>query len=151
MNIQEIAKQMTRAEFEKVILNRLELGCYLNSCPNAYGLTDDCGQSCTQCWLDATKDMQFKGESKDADAERYFGINKQSDFYKKLDELIYSWDVCLTEGLEQLYEHYSAKWDLAQSALKEITGIEFHFSRTDTYYGICTEDEEFLIKVNRRL
>lgn len=140
MDIQEKAKQMTRAEFVKVLSSRL-----VNSCPSAYGLKDDCGQNCTQCWLDAIKDVKFKGE------ERHFGISKQSDFYKKLDELIYSWDVCLTEGLEQLYEHYLAKWDLAQSALKEITGIEFHFSRTDTYYGICTEDEEFLIKVNRKL
>ena len=32
------------------------------------------------------------------------------------------------------------KWEAFQLAIKQFYGLEFHFTRTDEYFGICTED-----------
>lgn len=77
------------------------------------------------------------------------GINEKSEFMEQLKKLIYNWNLSLDDNLTELQGHYLAMWELAQAALKEITGIEFHFTRTDSFYGICTEDEDFLIKVDK--
>ncbi|UZQ49814.1 hypothetical protein [Clostridium kluyveri] len=79
----------------------------------------------------------------------YFGINQNSEFLKQLENLVYNWDLSIKDGLEELRGHYIAMWELAQSALKELTGQDFYFSRTDAYFGICNSDNEFLIKENR--
>lgn len=35
-------------------------------------------------------------------------------------------------------------------AVRQFYGIEYCFSRTDEYFGVCTEDEtDWLFKVNR--
>lgn len=78
----------------------------------------------------------------------YFGIDENSEFLKKVEEFIYNWDLSIINNLD-LNAFYIEKWDLIQSALKEITGINFFFTRTDNYYGVCTENGEFLIKANR--
>lgn len=42
------------------------------------------------------------------------------------------------------------KWKVFKLAIKQFYGIEFFFTRTDTYYGVCTEDESiWLMKVER--
>lgn len=44
-----------------------------------------------------------------------------------------------------------ARWEVYKMALKYIFGVDYHFTRTDEYFGICTADEsEWLIKKERR-
>lgn len=43
-----------------------------------------------------------------------------------------------------------AKWEIFKMAIKQFYGIEYNLTRTDEYFGICTEDEsDFLIKERR--
>lgn len=39
-----------------------------------------------------------------------------------------------------------AQWEVYKLALKQFYGIEYSFTRTDDYYGICTGDEDFLFQ-----
>lgn len=42
------------------------------------------------------------------------------------------------------------KWNIFRVVLKQFYGKEYHFTRTDDYYGICTEDEsDWLFKVDK--
>lgn len=42
------------------------------------------------------------------------------------------------------------RWEVFKLAIKQFYGIEFFFTRTDEYFGICTEDETiWLLKVKR--
>lgn len=42
------------------------------------------------------------------------------------------------------------RWEVFKLAIKQFYGIEFFFTRTDTYYGVCTEDESvWLMKETR--
>lgn len=44
----------------------------------------------------------------------------------------------------------AAEWNGFKEVLKYICGMEFFFTRTDEYFGICTEDEEiWLFKEER--
>ena len=81
----------------------------------------------------------------------YFGIKLDCEFMIKVKNLITNWDAHLSGSGELIYDIvFLDLWSMAQAALKEITGIEFHFSRTDEHYGICTEDgQEFLLKFER--
>lgn len=43
-----------------------------------------------------------------------------------------------------------AQWEVYKMAVRQFYGIEYCFSRTDEYFGICTEDEtDWLFKVDR--
>lgn len=43
-----------------------------------------------------------------------------------------------------------AQWEVYRMAIKHFYGVEYHFTRTDEYYGLCTEDEsDWLMKVDR--
>ena len=43
-----------------------------------------------------------------------------------------------------------AQWEVYQMAIKQFYGIEYHFTRTDEYYGVVTEDyKDWLYKVER--
>ncbi len=42
-----------------------------------------------------------------------------------------------------------AEWRIYQLALKQFYCIDYHFSRTDSYYGICTDNEDWLFKEER--
>ena len=43
-----------------------------------------------------------------------------------------------------------AQWEIYKMAIKQFFGIEYHFTRTDEYFGIVTEDEtDWLIKIER--
>ncbi len=45
-----------------------------------------------------------------------------------------------------------AQWEVYRMAIKHFYGVEYHFTRTDEYYGLCTEDEiDWLMKVDRGL
>ena len=76
-------------------------------------------------------------------------VNKEellkSDFMKQIERLILNWDKALYES-DMVKSHICLRgWEIAQAALKIITGSEYHFTRSERYYGICTEDNKFLL------
>lgn len=47
-------------------------------------------------------------------------------------------------------ESYFAQWAIYKMAIKQFYCIEYHFTRTDEYFGLVTEDEtDWLIKIER--
>ena len=45
-----------------------------------------------------------------------------------------------------------AQWEVYKMAIKHMYGVEYHFSRTDEYYGLCNNDgSDWLMKVDRGL
>lgn len=57
-----VSKELTRDEMIQVIENDLTRceGFYL--CPVKYGLDSHCETNCRECWLNAIKEVKFKGE-----------------------------------------------------------------------------------------
>lgn len=54
------------------------------------------------------------------------------------------------QSLQENIDILFAKWEVFKLAVKQFYGIEYHFTRTDEYYGLCTEDEgDYLIKIVR--
>lgn len=69
----------------------------------------------------------------------------KSTFMKQVESLISKWDKALKEN-DMICSHACLQsWELIQAALKFITSTDWHFTRTERYYGICTEDEKFLL------
>lgn len=96
-------------------------------------------------------------------------LNKEkilkTELGSSLHECITAWDHWLTElrkfsidTVDQKYRETrkaadwcQAQWEVYQMALKQFYGIEYHFTRTDKYFGVCTEDEaDWLFKVERK-
>ncbi len=90
----------------------------------------------------------------------------QTDFGCMLKENIERWDDLLTRYTlfhssakweNKLYlsarfglERCSAHWSGCQAALQHVYGISYYFTRTDEYFGVCTEDEkDWLFKIER--
>ena len=80
-------------------------------------------------------------------------------------ECVTAWDKWLTElrkfNICDINSEYretrkaadwcQAQWEVYQMAVKQFYNIEYHFSRTDEYFGICTEDEtDWLFRVERQ-
>ena len=43
-----------------------------------------------------------------------------------------------------------AQWDVYAIVLRELFGQEYYFSRTDEYFGVCTEDEkDWLFRIEK--
>lgn len=97
-------------------------------------------------------------------------LNKEkilkTELGSSLHECITAWDHWLTElrkfsidTVDQKYRETrkaadwcQAQWKVYQMALKQFYGIEYHFTRTDKYFGVCTEDEaDWLFKVEREV
>lgn len=71
-----------------------------------------------------------------------------------LDECVKSWDFAIRGGnkTKPLADWCRAQWEVYQIMFRQMYGIEYHFSRTNEYFGICTEDrEDWLIKVERKI
>lgn len=69
-----------------------------------------------------------------------------------LQECIKSWDFALKGGNKTKPIAYwcQAQWEVYRIMFRQLYGIEYHFSRTDEYFGVCTEDEtDWLFKVGR--
>ena len=79
-----------------------------------------------------------------------------------LQECITSWDIALNNcskcrGDENNYKQErkvanwcQAQWEVYRLAIKQFYGVEYHFTRTDEYYGVVTEEEtDWLFKVMR--
>lgn len=81
-------------------------------------------------------------------------LNKQAflktEFGVELLNCIKSWDKWLIEGNREAAKWCQAQWEVYQLALKQFYEVEYYFSRTDSYFGICTIDEsDYLFKVER--
>lgn len=88
----------------------------------------------------------------------------QSDLGQTLIKVITLWDEALIE-----LRHYHPqtpefkywdkvslinreRWEIFQRTLYHFYGIEYHFTRTDEYFGLVTEDEtDWLIKIEREV
>ncbi len=90
----------------------------------------------------------------------------KTEFGAALEELIREWDsaletredengvrhILLDGSRRNIRERCLAQWEVYQLAMKQFYGIEFHFTRTDEYFGVCTEDgQDWLLKVDRNL
>lgn len=93
----------------------------------------------------------------------------KTEFGSNLEECISTWDKALEERRKVIpgmaghsekglgYKYWDntckwceAQWEVYQMAIKQFYGIEFHFTRTDEYFGIVTEDgTDWLIKEER--
>lgn len=81
----------------------------------------------------------------------------KSELGTTLQECVKAWDFWLKIRLRDNNEEVRkglnwcrAQWEVIQIAIKQFYGIEYHFSRTEEYYGVCTEDEtDWLFKVER--
>lgn len=50
------------------------------------------------------------------------------------------------QALDKDIQTLFSKWHVFQLAIKQFYGIEYNFTRTDEYYGVCTNEEDFLFK-----
>ena len=67
-----------------------------------------------------------------------------------LKDSIDCWDKYLGKNDYEKAQVFQFQWFVYQTAIKQFYGIEYHFTRTDEYYGIVTEDyENWLFKVER--
>lgn len=89
-------------------------------------------------------------------------LNKEkflkTEFGMELTCMITAWDQNLeknrrTEENKEILNALiwcQAQWEVYRMAIRHCYGVEYHFTRTDEYYGICTEDENnWLMKVTR--
>lgn len=80
----------------------------------------------------------------------------KSELGLKLQALVRKWDLALQQGgmrdpgKQEEIDRCLAQWEVYQLAMKQFYGLEYHFTRTDEYFGAVTEDEaDWLIKVDR--
>lgn len=81
----------------------------------------------------------------------------KSELGTAMQECVKAWDYWLeirrrnnSEAVRKGLDWCQAQWVVLQIAIKQFYGIEYHFSRTEEYYGVCTEDEtDWLFKVER--
>lgn len=97
-------------------------------------------------------------------------LNKEkflkSELGGNLQECVTAWDHWLTElrkfNIDTVGQKYretrkaadwcQAQWEVFQTVMRQFYNIEYHFSRTDEYFGVCTEDEtDWLFKVEREV
>ena len=96
--------------------------------------------------------------------EDHTKLNKEeflnTEFGGELEYTITTWDQTLEkdsqtgEGKENIktLAWCQARWEVYRMAIKHFYGVEYYFTRTDEYYGLCTEDEsDWLMKVERGL
>lgn len=97
-------------------------------------------------------------------------LNKEkflkSELGGNLQECVTAWDHWLTElrkfNIDTVGQKYretrkaadwcQAQWEVFQTVMRQFYNVEYHFSRTDEYFGVCTEDEtDWLFKVEREV
>lgn len=81
-----------------------------------------------------------------------------------LQECVTAWDHWLSElrkfNISTVNRDYhevrkaadwcQAQWEVYQIMFRQLYHVDYHFSRTDEYFGVCTEDEtDWLFKVER--
>ena len=70
----------------------------------------------------------------------------KTEFGGELESTITAWDDALSRNREdkevlRTLAWCQAQWEVYRMAIKHFYGVEYHFTRTDEYYGLCTEDE----------
>lgn len=76
----------------------------------------------------------------------------KSEFGSSMIECVRAWDKWLQLGDGKASLWCQAQWEVYKMAVRQFYGIEYYFSRTEEYYGICTEDEQnWLYKEERSL
>ena len=87
-------------------------------------------------------------------------LNKEkflkTELGSNLYECITAWDCWLnlnySVSRSKSIAWCQAQWEVYQMALKQFYGVEYHFTRTDEYFGVCTGDEtDGLFKVEREI
>lgn len=101
-------------------------------------------------------------------------LNKEkflkTELGESLNNCIWSWDAALMgrederqavalgdsvreyKNFDHICDLCQAQWEIFQLAIKQFYGVEYHFSRTDEYFGLVTEDEtDWLLKVEREI
>lgn len=88
----------------------------------------------------------------------------RSELGSSMQECLTAWDKWLTElrkfNINDVGSEYremrkaadwcQAQWEVYKMAVRQFYGVEYCFSRTDEYFGVCTEDEsDWLFKVER--
>ena len=72
-------------------------------------------------------------------------LNKEkflkTELGSSLKECITAWDRWLDTNDTKAALWCQAQWEVYRMAIMQFYGIEYCFSRTDEYFGICTEDE----------
>lgn len=86
--------------------------------------------------------------------KRKMKLNKEkflkTELGSSLKECIAAWDKWLEIKDEKAAYWCQAQWEVYKMAIRQFYGIEYYFSRTDEYFGICTEDEsDWLFKMER--
>ena len=93
-------------------------------------------------------------------------LNKEkflkTDFGKSLKKCVTDFDAALTArskhyaGSDEYYlkqknaDVLLGQWQVYQLAMQQFYGVWVYFTRTDKYFGVCTEDEAFwLFKIER--
>ncbi len=95
-------------------------------------------------------------EIENIDIDRIRQLTKflKSEAGLQMKEIIRLWDRTLSDYDDEERKHKcnvcGAMWDVYKVFLKQMYGIEFYFTRTDEYFGVCSEDEKiFLMKEER--
>lgn len=74
----------------------------------------------------------------------------KTELGSSMTECIRAWDFWLDTNNRKACNICQAQWEVYQMAIKQFYGIKYHFTRTDEYFGACTEDEtDWLFKVER--
>lgn len=77
----------------------------------------------------------------------------ESEVGVDLKECIKAWDKWLEMGDKESARWCQAQWEVYQLVLKQFYGKEYHFTRTDKHFGVCTNDESdwlFLYRKGRK-
>ena len=73
-------------------------------------------------------------------------LNKEkflkTEFGGEMTNCIDCWDFYITEKDHSRAALCQAQWEVYQMAIRQFYGITYHFTRTNEYYGIVTEDEK---------
>jgi hypothetical protein len=82
----------------------------------------------------------------------------KTEFGCEMEEVIQAWDKALGDKYRADVDFHTlqtlawcqAQWEVYKLAMKQFYGIEYNFTRTDEYFGVCTDDEDFLFKIYRK-
>lgn len=110
-----------------------------------------------QGWPTASDDDKPEGEKiMKLDKEKFL----KTKFGGELECMITAWDQALGKNrrtgenkeILKTLAWCQAQWEVYRMAIRHFYGVEYHFTRTDEYYGLCTEDEsDWLMKAYREL
>lgn len=64
------------------------------------------------------------------------------DFWLREKDMTSQWsDADKYSALQKDIDKLFAQWRVYQLALKQFYGVEYSFTRTDDYFGLCTQDK----------